>query len=107
MQKQKFAHFIENWMACCAFAISSRILKLYQKLLHNIPYWNWEEVLDTSVVEKMTVSLKPLKTTHNGQFWEFDEFFGGQKNCLGQKWEYDLIYLPYSINNHYREFIRI
>ena len=85
MQKQKFAHFIENWMACCAFAISSRILKLDQKLLHNIPYWNSEEVLDTSVVEKMTVSLKPLKTTQNGQFWEFDEFFGGQKKCLCQK----------------------
>ena len=44
----------------CAVPIAPRILKLYQKLLNNILYWNPEGFLDTFIVKKMTGSLKPL-----------------------------------------------
>ena len=37
------------------------------------------------LLKKMTVSLKHPKMHQNGQFWEFEIFFGGQKNFLGQK----------------------
>ena len=84
-EKRKFAHFRENWMNHCAVPIAPRILKLYQNLLNNMLYWNPEGFFDTSIVKKMTVSWKPLKTHQNGQFWDFEKFFGGQKKFLGQK----------------------
>ena len=47
---------------------SAWMLKLYQKLLNNILYWNPEGFFDTSIVQKMTVTLKLLKRPQNGQF---------------------------------------
>lgn len=44
----------------CAVPIAPRILKLYQKLLNNILYWNPEGFLDTIIVNNMVGSLKPL-----------------------------------------------
>ena len=81
------------WMAHCAVPIAPRILKLYQNLLKNMLYWNPEGFFDTSIVKKMTESLKPLKTPQNGKFWDFDNFFGGQKKFLGQK--FFLKYIPH------------
>ena len=54
-----------------------RILKLHQNLHNNIFYWNSERFPDTTIVKKMRVSLKPIKSPQNGQFWEF---FWGSKN---------------------------
>ena len=55
-------------MGPCAVPIASRILKLHQKLLNNILYWNTEGFLDIPIVNKMTEILKPLKSPKNGQF---------------------------------------
>ena len=85
------------WMAHCAVPIAPRILKLYQNLLKNMLYWNPEGFFDTSIVKKMTESLKPLKTPQNGKFWDFDNFFGGQKKFLGQK--FFLKYIPHYNTN--------
>ena len=52
----------------CAVPIDTRILKPRQKLLNNMLYWTPEGLFDTSIVKKMTESLKPLKTHQNGQF---------------------------------------
>ena len=83
-------------MGPCAIPIASRILKLHQNLHNNMLYWNPKGFFDISIVKKMTVTSKPLKRPQNGQFWEFDNFFGGQKNFLGQK--FFLEYIP-----HYNE----
>ena len=48
-------------MASCAVAIGLRILKLYQKLLHNTPYWNPEGFLDISVMKKNYSEFKTPK----------------------------------------------
>ena len=44
----------------CAVPIAPRILKLYQKLLNNILYWNPEGFLDTIIVNNIVGSLIPL-----------------------------------------------
>ena len=80
-------------MGPCAIPIASRILKLHQNLHNNMLYWNPKGFFDISIVKKMTVTSKPLKRPQNGQFWEFDNFFGGQKNFLGQK--FFLEYIPH------------
>ena len=51
-----------------AVPIALRKLKLYQKLPNNNIYWNPEGFFDTSIVQKMTVTLKLLKRPQNGQF---------------------------------------
>ena len=55
-------------MTHCAVPIALRKLKLYQKLPNNNLYWNPEGFFDTSIVKKMTVTLKLLKRAKIGQF---------------------------------------
>ena len=57
-----------NGLLCSYYCCQDTLLKLYQKLLNNILHWNPEGFFDTSIVQKRTVSLKPLKKPQNDQF---------------------------------------
>ena len=74
---RKCAHFCENLMGPCVIPIACRILKLHQNLHNNMFNWNPKGFFETSIVKKMTVTLKPLTLHEQRWFYTHHEQRGG------------------------------